>query len=171
MAGPAYSSTQPLAPSVPMWPMMPSAISFAVTAGPEFAFDCDAEGFGPRLLQALGSQNVLHFRGADAEGKRAECAMRAGVAVAANDGHAGLGKAELRTDNVHDPLFGRLNIVERNTELGAICAQGIDLFGRDRIFDNEPVGCGGYVMVHRGHRPVGAAHGSACQAKPFKRLR
>ncbi len=137
----------------------------------ELAFHRDAEGLGARLLQALGGQNVLHFRGADAEGQRAKCAMGAGVAVAANDGHARLGKAELRTDDMHDPLFGRLNIVERNAELGAVGAQGIHLFGRDRIFDDQPVGRGGNVMVHRGHRPVGAAHGSSCQAKPFKRLR
>ena len=137
----------------------------------ELAVHRDAEGFGARLRQALGGQNVLHFRSADAEGQRAESAMGAGVAVAANDGHARLGNAELRADHMHDPLFGRLNIVEWNAELGAVGAQGIHLFGRDRIFDDEPVGRGGDVMVHRGDRPVRAAHGSSRQAKPFKRLR
>ena len=123
------------------------------------------------MLHGLGGQNVLHFRGADPEGQRAECAMGAGVAIAANDGHARLGKAELRTDDVHDPLFARLDIVERNAELGAVGAQGIDLPGRDRILDDEPVGRGGNVMVYRGHRPVGAPYGSPRQAKPFERLR
>ena len=121
-------------------------------------------------MQTLGGQNVFHFRSADAEGQRAKCAMGAGVAVAANDGHAGLGDAEFRTDYMHDPLFGRLNVIERNAELGAVGAQGIHLFSRDGIGDDQPVGCGGDVMIHRGDRPVGAAHGSSCQAKPFKGL-
>ncbi len=71
----------------------------------EFAFHRDAEGLGQRLGQALGGQNVFHFRSADAEGQRAERAVRAGVAVAANDGHARLGNAQLRTDDMHDPLL------------------------------------------------------------------
>ncbi len=137
----------------------------------KLAFHRDAEGLGARLLQALGGQNVLHFRSADAEGQRAKCPMGAGVAVAANDGHAGLGNAKFRTDHMHDPLFRRLHVIERNAELGAVGAQGIHLFGRDRIRDDQPVGRGGDVMVHRGDRPVGAAHGSSCQAKPFKGLR
>ena len=39
---------------------------------------------------------------ADAEGERAEGAVRAGVAVAADDRHARLRAAELRPDHVHD---------------------------------------------------------------------
>ena len=40
------------------------------------------------LRQALRGQHVLDFRCADAEGQRAERAVRAGVAVAADDGLA-----------------------------------------------------------------------------------
>ena len=42
--------------------------------------------------------------GADAEGQRAECAVGAGVAVAADDGHARLGDAHLRPHHVDDAL-------------------------------------------------------------------
>ena len=60
--------------------------------------------FGLGLRQRLRGQHVLDLGGADAEGQRAERAMRGGVRVAADDGHAGLGDAELRADHVHDPL-------------------------------------------------------------------
>ncbi len=69
------------------------------------------------------------------------------------------------------PCLRRLDIVKLNAELGAVGAQGIDLLGGDRIFDDEPVGRGGNIMVHRGHCPVGAAYGSSRQAKPFECLR
>ena len=120
IADPAYSITQPVAPSVPMWPMMPSAISFAVTAGGKLAIHRDAKSFGQRLRQTLRGQNVFHFRSADAERQRAECSVGAGVAVAADDGHARLGQAQLRADDMHDPLLRRMHVVERNAELGAV---------------------------------------------------
>ena len=71
MADPAYSITCPVAPSVPMRPMMPRAMSLAVTAGEQCALDQNAKGFGAGLLQALGRQHMFHLRGADAEGQGA----------------------------------------------------------------------------------------------------
>src|SRR5207249_10768224 len=56
------------------------------------------------LEQCLGSENVTHLRRADSERQRAERAVRAGVAVTADDGHAGLSEALLRPDDVHDSL-------------------------------------------------------------------
>ena len=52
---------------------------------------------------------MLDLGGADAEGERAEGAMRRGVAVAADDGHAGLGQALLGADDMDDAL-GMLSI-------------------------------------------------------------
>ena len=46
------------------------------------------------LQQALRGQHVLDFAGADAERQRAECAVRGGVAIAADHGHAGLRQAQ-----------------------------------------------------------------------------
>ena len=34
IAGPAYSTTCPAAPPVPIWPIVPRIMSFAVTPGP-----------------------------------------------------------------------------------------------------------------------------------------
>jgi hypothetical protein len=50
---------------------------------------------------------MLDLRGADAEGQRAEGAVGRGVAVAADDGHAGQGEALLRADDVDDALADR----------------------------------------------------------------
>ena len=68
--------------------------------------------------QRLRRQHVLDLGRADAERQRAERAMRGGVAIAADDRHAGLRPPLLRPDHVHDavadiahrekldPLFG-----------------------------------------------------------------
>ena len=82
-------------------------MSLAVTPKGSVAFDVDAEGFGLVLRQGLRGHDVLDFAGADAEGERAEGSVGGGVRVAADDGHAGLGEAELGADDVDDALVGR----------------------------------------------------------------
>ena len=52
IAEPAYSITQPVAPSVPILPMMARMMSFAVTPLRQFALDGDAKGLWLRLRQA-----------------------------------------------------------------------------------------------------------------------
>ena len=76
-------------------------------AGAELAVDAELERLGLRLQQRLRGQHVLDFAGADAEGQRAERAVRRGVAVAADDRHAGLRVALLGADDVDDALRGR----------------------------------------------------------------
>ena len=97
----------------------------------------DANLHGSRLLlrQALGGKDVFDFRRADAEGQRSEGSVRGGVAVAADDGQAGLGRAELRTDDVDDALVGRVDVVEREAEVLAVAAQRFHLPRRDGIGD------------------------------------
>ena len=56
----------------------------------------DQHGFRFALRQALRRQHVLDFGCADAESQRSERAVRAGVAVAAHDGHTGLGESRVR---------------------------------------------------------------------------
>ena len=57
------------------------------------------------MLQALRGEHVLHLGRADAERERAERAVSGGVAIAADDGHARLGEAQLGADDVHDALL------------------------------------------------------------------
>ena len=62
-------------------------------AGRQRALDGDGHGPRPHQRQRLGGEHVLDLAGADAEGQRPEGAVGAGVAVAADDRHAGLGDA------------------------------------------------------------------------------
>ena len=114
-------------------------MSLAVTPWGRVAFDGDAEGFGLVLGEGLGGHDVLDFGGADAEGERAEGSVGTGVRVAADDGHAGLGEAELGADDVDDSLLGGLDVVELDAELGAVAAEGFDLAGADGIKDMEAI--------------------------------
>ena len=81
-------------------------MSLAETPGLSVPSTRTCEGLRLALQQALRGQHVLHLAGADAERQRAECAVRRRVAVAADDGHAGLRQSLLRTDHVHDALLG-----------------------------------------------------------------
>jgi len=71
MAEPAYSTTQPVAPAVPMRPMMCRTMSLAVTPVGSVPSTVDAEGAGLGLREGLGGEDVLDLGGADAEGERA----------------------------------------------------------------------------------------------------
>ena len=76
--------------------------------------------FGFALQQAKGSHDHLHFGGADAEGDGAESAVRGGMAIAADDGHARLGDAELGSDDVNDALIGMAEAVELDVMFFAV---------------------------------------------------
>jgi hypothetical protein len=103
IASPAYSMTWPVPPAVPISPMMARMMSLAVTPA--------AAGRRPHqhvlgllLDQRLGGEHMLDLRRADAVRQRAEGAVRRGVAVAADDGHAGQREALLGADDVDDAL-------------------------------------------------------------------
>jgi len=66
--------------------------------------------------QALRREHMLDLGRADAEGQRGEGPVRAGVGIAANDGHPGQRRAVLRADHMHDALPA---IAEREVRLRA----------------------------------------------------
>ena len=75
-------------------------------AGRETPIAHDTHGLRLALQQALRRQHMGDLGGADAEGKRAKGAVRRRVAVAADNRHAGLSEAELRSHHVHDAAVG-----------------------------------------------------------------
>ena len=109
--------------------------------------------------------------GADAERDRAERAVRAGVAVAADDRHAGLGQAELRADHVHDALLDVAERVQADAELLGVATQRLDLGAGDGVGDRLVPVERGDVVVLGGEGEVGAAHGAAGEPQPVERLR
>ncbi len=78
------------------------------------------------------------------------------MAVAADDRRARQGQAELRADDVDDPLVAALHVVERDPELAAVGAEGFHLPARHGLANFELI-LGGNVVVERGEREVAAA--------------
>ena len=139
-------------------------------AAGQLAVDPQLERLGPILQQRLRGQHVLDFAGADAEGHRAHGAVRGGVAVAADDRHAGLRQAQLRADDVDDPLLRVVQIVEPDAKLLAVVAERVDLLLGDRVEDRQRPIRGRNVMVGRGHGPLGPAHFATGQSQTFESL-
>ena len=115
-------------------------MSLAVTPGREAAVDADLVGPRRPLEQGLGGQHHLDLARADAEGERPERAMGGGVRVAADDGHARLREAELRSDDVDDALAVRAERVERDAELRAVGGQLGDLEAGLLVEDGQASG-------------------------------
>ena len=86
----------------------------------EVAFNRDTHVFGMALSQRLGRQNMLDLRRADAKGQGAKGAVGGGVAVAADDGHAGLGEALFGPDDMHDALTGVVHLEQVDAEFLAL---------------------------------------------------
>ena len=146
-------------------------MSFAVTPGLQLALDGDRHGLERLERQRLGRQDVLDLARADAEGHRAEGAVRRGVAVAADDGDARHREAELRADDVDDALLLVAERVQADAELRGVAAQRLDLRAArqigDRLVDVERRG----VVVLGRDREIEAAHRAALGAQAVERLR
>jgi hypothetical protein len=102
----------------------------------KLAVDAERACSSPFLDQRLRGEHVLDFGGADAVRQRAERAVRRGVAVAADDRHAGQREALLRADDVDDALALVVLVVILDAELLALLRERLDLLRlRDRVGD------------------------------------
>ncbi len=104
---------------------------------------------------------MREFAGADAPGERAQRAVRAGVAVAAEQRHAGQREAELGPDDVHDALAILADVVDLHARALALDAEGFDhLVGPGRI---AAFGArrGGDDVVHGADGQARIAHADA----------
>ena len=88
-----------------------------INADTERAVDIDPAHFEFVHRQCLRRQHVAHLARADAEGEGAERAVSARMAVAACQRHPRLGQAELRPDDVHDPLVHAVQAEKLDAEL------------------------------------------------------
>ena len=75
----------------------------------------------------------LVVQAADAEGNRAESAVRGGVRVAAGDRGAGLGDALLRSDHVDDALGAGRGVEEADAVVLGVLTEGLDHLLGDRV--------------------------------------
>ena len=171
MALPVYSKTLPVPPPMPMRAISARMMSLAETPGLSAPSTSHLEGFRRALQQALRGQHVLHFAGADAEGQRAERAVRGGVAVAADDGHAGLRESQLGADDVHDALAVAVDAQAADAEIGAVGFELRELFGGDRIDNGQRAVGGGDAVVGGGDGEIGAADLETALAQSIEGLR
>ena len=139
-------------------------------AAAKLPIDTQLEGFRSRLQQRLRGQHVLDFACADAEGQSAESAVRGGVAIAADDGHARLGEAKLGADDMHDALLRIGQVVHANAELAAIVPKRVDLLFGNGVGNRQPAIGRRNIMVGDGDRQFGPADLAACQPQTFKGL-
>ncbi len=104
---------------------------------------------------ALRREHVAHLRRADPERHGAERPMRRGVAVPARDRHRRLGQAQLRTDDVDDPLHAARKIEQANAGLAAVPFQRREHVLGHEIAERPPLIQGRDDMVDRRDRPLG----------------
>ena len=90
MAAPAYSITWPVPPAVPIRPMMARTSPSALTPAPSVPSTSTSMFLAGAWSSVCVASTCSTSDGADAEGQRAERAVRRGVAVAADDRHARL---------------------------------------------------------------------------------
>ncbi len=117
---------------------------------------------------------MLDLAGADAEGQRAERTVRCGVRVAADDRHAGLRDAELRSDDVDDALAAVAEAGVGDTELGRVAIERLELQTREVILDPGDAELDARrrrVVVGGRERPIGPADPAPGEAEPLERLR
>ncbi len=112
---------------------------------------------------------------ANAEGEGAEGAMRARVAVAADDSAARLREAKLGPDDVHDAAQFVAHAEQLDAELGAVLLELMNLprcrLDRERRPPEHLLGARGRRMVHRRESQVGAPNLEIALPQQLKCLR
>ncbi len=113
---------------------------------------------------------MLDLGGADAEGQRAERAVRGRMRVAADDSHAGQRGALLRADDVDDALTLVAHAEQLDAVFAAIAIQRLDLGARQRIADTSGAARGRHVVICGGQHRAGAPRLAVRQAQAFEGL-
>src|SRR5713101_7241956 len=71
---------------------------------------------------------------------------------------------------MHDSLFARAQVVEADTELGAVLPHHLDLKLGVRVGNRQRTAGGWHVMVHRRERALGASHRASGLQQSFEGL-
>ena len=116
---------------------------------------------------------MLDLGRADPMRQRTKCAMRCGVAVAADDRHARQRPALLGADDMHDALTDIADGVVMDAEIARVLIEGCHL---NAAFLGHLIGVlatcrGGHVVIRHGNGFLRRAHLAARHAQPFEGLR
>ena len=101
---------------------------------------------------------------ANAKREGSKCSVCTRMTVATHNRQSRLGQSQLRTDDMYDSLFRRIDIKQANVELFAVLAEGLNLLSSYRIFDGQAAVGGRYVVINCCHRALGPAHTVAISA-------
>ena len=132
----------------------------------KFAEGGDAHPFGLFLPECLRHQHMGHFRGADAERKRAEGAMGRGVAVAANDQQARQRQAQFRADHMHDALAAVVEPEQGDVLIGGILVQLADHARDFGIGNRLAAAARRHIMIGDAERQFRLRHRGATLRQP-----
>ncbi len=113
----------------------------------EFTIDGDCHRLLGKLRQRLGCEDMFDLAGADTKCDRTERTMGAGVAVTADHRHARKRQPELGADDVNDALVLVAHRVVRDTKLGRVRTQRVDLFATNLVGDRQMLILGWHVVV------------------------
>ena len=167
-ASPVYSNTWPVPPPTPILAIRARITSLAETPGASRPSMRTSYVLRPVLQQALRREHVLDLARADAEGQRAEGAVRRRVAVAAHDRHARLrvararGRSRARCPAARCPA--RSSVIPNSRQLSLSCCSCL----RARSSTTGPRV--GIAVVHGGDRALGPPHPEAARAQAAERL-
>ena len=132
--------------------------------------DGDCHGLERSQWQGLGCQNVFDLAGTDTECECAECTVRRGMRVTADNRHTWLSDTQLRADNMNDALVGITQRVQTNTELFSVRTQSVNLGTAGLVSDRQVDIEGRGVVILGGDRLIGTTNLSPCHAQPFESL-
>ncbi len=96
--------------------------------------------------------------------------MGAGVAVAADDGHARLGESKFGADYVDNALLGRIHVKKPDAEGAAVLLQRFNLLFSDGIENRRTTRLCRNVVVNCGEGAQRLTNFASGHTKPFKRL-
>ena len=126
------------------------------------------------LDQALGRQNMLHFRRADTMSQTAKSAVSRSMRITADNAHARQRRTLLRPNHVHDALALILDLELENPEFVTVLVQRLHLSAGHRIHnavDTFVTIRGRNVMIRSGNIGINPPRLAASQTKALKGLR
>ena len=127
------------------------------------------------LQEALRREHVRDLGRADPERERAEGAVGAGVAVAADDRHARLREPELRADHVHDAAPRITQAQQLEAVLARVALQLADLPRRRLEPDRQPAehlgAVGRHGVIERRDRALRSPHAEVARFQLGESLR
>ncbi len=144
---------------------------FGGNAWRRFAQHFNLHGLRAALFQGLRGKHVLNFGSTDTECQRTERAVRGGVGITADDGHARQRHTLLWPNDVHDALERVIQVIQLNAELSTVFHQLLHLNTRHLARRIDVFGLRRNVVIHGGEGFRRLTHFAPVRTQTIKGLR